>query len=215
MPALSIRLEIDPAAAVPWTEVIPFQTRDPEEKSAEMEFRMVYEGPLDPQTSHGRVKEKHALRQHWHTQLKELWQQFIFLKRSLDYWENQYKRDGFRFVPLVNENQAGWCSLDVLFLRRDMPGSLVKSGGDIDNRIKILFDSLRMPKGNQELGGAVPGDGEDPFFCLMEDDKFVTEIRVTTDRLLKPLGQLQNVNDVVLVVLVKTGVIEFDEFVSR
>jgi hypothetical protein len=32
----------------------------------------------------------------------------------------------------------------------------------------------------------LPGDGEDPFFCLLEDDKQVSHISVETDTLLYP-----------------------------
>jgi len=61
--------------------------------------------------------------------------------------------NGNRFVPLVREAAGFTCALDILFLRRDNPGHLIKSGGDIDNRIKVLLDGLRMPKDVSELGG--------------------------------------------------------------
>jgi hypothetical protein len=35
--------------------------------------------------------------------------------------------------------------LNILFLRADIPGKVVQSG-DIDNRLKTLFDALRMPQ---------------------------------------------------------------------
>jgi hypothetical protein len=78
------------------------------------------------------------------------------------------------------------CSLDILFLRRDSPGNLVRSGGDIDNRINTLFDALRRPENGEEVAGFPPGPNEDPFFCLMETDSLVTEVSVITDRLLLP-----------------------------
>src|SRR6266849_6098917 len=52
---------------------------------------------------------------------------------------------GKQFVPLVRQSLALACSLDILFLRREEPGSLILQGGDIDNRIKTLFDALKMP----------------------------------------------------------------------
>ncbi len=176
-----------------------------------MEFRLIYQGPLDPQTSQSRVKEKHAIRRALHPQLKELWSQFPFLGVNLDYWANQYHRDGFRFVPLISERQARWCALDIVFLRRDAPGNLIANGGDIDNRIKVLFDGLKMTRNRDELGSATPQADEDPFFCLLEDDKLITEVRVTTDRLLIPVRAAGNVHDVVLIIHVKTGVIDIGD----
>jgi hypothetical protein len=52
-------------------------------------------------------------------------------------------------------------------MRRDIPGSALKSG-DIDNRVKTIIDALRKPKGAQELmGNENPLPTEDPFSFRM------------------------------------------------
>jgi hypothetical protein len=94
--------------------------------------------------------------------------------------------------------------LDILFLRRDGPGSLIKSGGDIDNRLKVLFDGLRMPQGSEELCGDSPCQDEDPFYCLLEDDKLISKVQVETNWLLTPQGQGERIHDVHLIIRVKT-----------
>jgi hypothetical protein len=100
---------------------------------------------------------------------------------------DQYKEFGYRFLPLVRDQISLSCSLSVLFLRRDGPGSVLQAG-DIDNRIKTLIDALRRPRSAVELvGNETPLNGEDPFYCLMEDDKQVTHLEVETDLLLDPL----------------------------
>ena len=67
------------------------------------------------------------------------------------------------------------------------PGYIVGQGGDIDNRLKTLFDSLRTPRDTQEIpAGDQPGDTETPFFCLLEDDNLIASLSVNTDRLLEP-----------------------------
>jgi hypothetical protein len=79
-------------------------------------------------------------------------------------------------------------------LRPEAPGQTVISGGDIDNRLKTLFDALRMP-----LPGEIhelPGEGREPFFCLLQDDSLVNNISITTDLLLGPT----NPNEVQLVI---------------
>ena len=70
--------------------------------------------------------------------------------------------------------------------------------GDIDNRLKTLFDALRMPQIGEKLGD--PQEGEDPFFCLLENDSLITKLTLATDLLLEPD---RNVNDVRLVLTVK------------
>jgi hypothetical protein len=73
-----------------------------------------------------------------------------------------------------------------LFLRADQPGGVLFAG-DLDNRIKTLIDALRRPRNATELkGNEVPLDGEDPFYCLLEEDKLVTGLAVETDTLLDP-----------------------------
>jgi hypothetical protein len=108
----------------------------------------------------------------------------------LDAVAAQYHRMGYRFVPLVREKISLLCSLDILFLRRDIPGSVL-TAGDLDNRIKSLIDTLRIPQSQNELvgGDMKPGPDEDPFFCLMEDDKQVSRLTVETDTLLLPPGK--------------------------
>jgi len=107
--------------------------------------------------------------------------------------------NGNRFVPLVSEAGGFTCSLNILFLRRDNPGSLIRHGGDIDSRIKVLFDGLKMPKQVSELGGWQVDADENPFFVLLEDDKLVTNVTVTTDRLITPQKANEDANDVLLV----------------
>lgn len=100
-------------------------------------------------------------------------------------WE--YQAHGYRFVPIVREALSLHTTLRVLFLRRDAPGSVIQAG-DLDNRLKTLIDALRLPQSAAELGQyQSPEEGEDPFFCLLEDDKQVTHFEVESDTLLDPL----------------------------
>jgi hypothetical protein len=197
----------------PYVTRLPFEEA-PNVKVEELEFRLIYQGPLAAQGTGGggRLAEKHAIRKALHPQLRELWHQIPALSHDLDFFAGQFRRDGFNYVPLVSSigSSPRWCKLDILFLRRDMPGNLVKSGGDIDNRIKVLFDGLRITANLGELGGAVPEPDEDPFYCLLEDDSAIIELNITTDRLLTPaLGG--HMNDVALVIRVRTPMIDLDD----
>ena len=107
-------------------------------------------------------------------------------------------------LPLITERLALACSLDILFLRRDEPGKIIQSGGDIDNRIKVLFDALRIPRDCNEVAGFSPDADEDPLYCLLEDDTLINEVRVNTDRLLLPMEDGESENDVMLVIHVRT-----------
>jgi hypothetical protein len=123
---------------------------------------------------------------------------------------NNYSRCGYRFVPLICKAEGLACALDILFLRRDNPGDLIISGGDIDNRIKTLFDALRMPQECQELTGFSPEEGENPFFCLLEDDALITHVSINTDRLLTPLRGENSLSEVHLVIHVKIKIVDWN-----
>lgn len=122
----------------------------------------------------------------------------------------EWSRCGYRFIPLVSSKYSLRCSLDILFLRPEEPGFLVQSG-DIDNRIKTIFDALRMPNSLSEVGDAQPQEGEDPFYCLLEDDKLISEVRVVTDNLLLlPHERTLTPNDSFLALHVRVKPMKFD-----
>jgi hypothetical protein len=126
----------------------------------------------------------------------------------LDWIICDHSKYGYRFVPLINYKNGIACSLDILFLRRDGPGNLIASGGDVDNRIKVLFDGLRIPEHNSEVNRFPPQEGENPFFCLLENDDLITDVKITTDRLLTPRENTESVHDVHLVIHVVTKVLD-------
>jgi hypothetical protein len=168
-----------------------------------MRFHLTYEGDLRGSgRDHPRPDHKHDIRRVFHHQLKRLWDT-TWLKDTKhgtyvnapaidpnlsmrDGLAQRYALGSYRFVPLVREELALLCSLTILFLRPDLPGSLIQSA-DLDSRLKTLFDALKMPTENSQLGKyQAPGNNEDPFYCLLEDDKLISHISVETDFLLQP-----------------------------
>jgi hypothetical protein len=190
-----------------------------------MEFRLTYEGPLLGAQSDARLAHKRDIRRKFHVQLKRLWEINPYLKHGYPVefdWKSssnpktaisyhtsiaewlapRYRRNGYTFVPLVRQELSLICSLEILFLRPDVPGNILASG-DIDNRIKTLFDALRLPKGQQELVDYnTPPNDENPFFCLLEDDSLITKVSVEADMLLEPIDSTININDARLVIRV-------------
>ena len=60
------------------------------------------------------------------------------------------------------------------------------NSGDLDNRLKTIFDALRMPENEDELGKyKIPDENEKPFYCLMTDDKLISNVSMDTDILLE------------------------------
>lgn len=120
-------------------------------------------------------------------QLKELMQYSDedYLCRGLTAMGRNWSRHEWHYVPLVTEDYCLRCRLDVLFLRVDEKRNYVIQGGDIDGRLKTLFDGMRMARNGNELPhGAVQGQDEDPLFVLLQDDDLVSEVNISTDRLL-------------------------------
>ena len=90
-------------------------------------------------------------------------------------------RDEKAYVPLVRESLHLSCQLNILFLRQEDPGALILQGGDLDGRIKTLFDALRMPEPQVER--QYP-QAENPLYCLLESDTLISGFEVSTGRLL-------------------------------
>ena len=166
-----------------------------------MEFTLVYQGPL---RANGSKEEKQDIRREFHKQLAELWKQEplssraqnspVLLKNvvtsgmlSTDPTSVMQRVNDFQFIPIVSSKLNLIAELNITFLRPEPPGCIVTQGGDIDNRLKTLFDAFRIPKESKEIPkGDTPGPSENPFYCLLEDDNLITKVAVRTDRLLKP-----------------------------
>jgi hypothetical protein len=74
--------------------------------------------------------------------------------------------------------------LDILFLRPEASGQIIQTGGDIDNRLKTLFDGLRRPMLANEISkNDFPFPEETPFHCLLSDDALISKVTVATDQL--------------------------------
>ena len=125
---------------------------------------------------------------------------------------NNWNRSGYQCVPLVTQEQVLRCSLDILLLRPE-EDKYIFTQGDIDGQVKTLFDALRIPKNFDEAGQTTPGPDETPFFCLLEDDRLISEVRVIADHLLLlPHAKSVTANDAFAVITVKLNQKEFDAF---
>jgi hypothetical protein len=156
-----------------------------------MRLTLHYRGRL---RANGSPEHKHELRRHFHAQLRTLWLQ----PPLSEYWEYAALPSGddlsliqvrgqFQFMPLVNSRMCGTAELNVTLLRPEPPGGLITRGGDIDNRLKTLFDSLAVPPHANALPvGVSPASDELPFLCLLEDDNLITSVHVRTEQLLEP-----------------------------
>ncbi len=189
-----------------------------------MEFHLLYAGDLlkSAGRANTRVWEKHSLRRYFHEQLKHLWETHLALKyyadktvewehkppeRFLDSLARNHERGGIGFIPIATEANGLVLSLDVLLLRPERPGAILDSAGDIDNRMKVLIDALRIPRELSEMKRR-EGDETDPnpMYCLMQDDKLITSLKVKTDRLLITAGNTEQ--EACVVVRVETAQID-------
>ena len=163
-----------------------------------MNFVLRYRGPLP---SNGDRGDKHRIRLALDPQLREMCRTFKPFELALtsglpevDMAGRQAKAPdncfffwvrvgGCRVMPLINRARKSECGIAVAVLRREGPGAIIGSGGDLDNRLKTLFDALRIPQQPSELP---EGCETDDLYCLLEDDSLITRVSVEADRLLEP-----------------------------
>lgn len=178
-----------------------------------MRFRLIYEGTLPSQsTKHDKNTIKQNIRRYFHEQLSLIWNRPPLsdgqLPGPLQMEDNgnslRQKVKDFTFIPLISNVFKTVCHLDIIFLRPEQPGDLFSQGGDIDNRIKILFDGLRTPYPEELPKDDKPYESEKPFYFLLQDDKLITGFSVITDQLLK----VKNPKCVILIVDVKIMVLQ-------
>jgi len=154
-----------------------------------MRFTLTYEGQL---LSRGSSAHKEHIRQAFHPQLAELWTHDP-LSTFPDYLQPDQQGGlsvltevaGHVYAPLVSTRLHLLAELDILMLRPELPGGVVTSGGDIDNRLKTLFDALGVPTQPQDIAVTARASSiQSPTFTLLEDDVLIARVNVDTDRLL-------------------------------
>jgi hypothetical protein len=86
------------------------------------------------------------------------------------------------YIPIVRNSLYLNCAVDILFLRHEEPMSLMRAGGDLDGRLKTLFDALKMPHPNEPYKGEKPI--ANPLYVVLEDDALISDFSVKSGRLL-------------------------------
>lgn len=169
---------------------------------------LIYRGSLPAVGSSTRKKEKHDIRRDFHSQIarvnKKPYSQLF--KNSPDYAGKDVK--GFKFRPLICEDPfypRRGCELEIHALSHNPFGSIRQSGGDLDNRLKTLFDALCLPNENQLPTAAVPEQNEDPFWVLLSDDRMITDFHFVQDILRTDPSPDPSYIELIIKVTVKIG----------
>jgi hypothetical protein len=179
-----------------------------------MRFILTYDGPLPP---NGNALAKNFIRRELHPQLEHLWQ----IEHSLSAQRGIHPvlrgtRNEHSFVPIVTVRHSLVCQLEVMLLQPGEPGTVIHAyGGDLDNRLKTLFDSLGVPDGNQLAGLPTldPTTTETTTtYVLLEDDSRITRLGVQTEKLLRPPAAPDHVRVVMTVTVRPTKVTEENLF---
>lgn len=164
-----------------------------------MEFYIQYEGLVPSQNAGDKENkrfETHRIRRHFHPQLTRMWDRRLGQlanlpprgdpsrieqrKRYLDEASERCttrevrEETEFRFLPIVSTLENLVCALDITLYRHIEPGAIIGEGGDLDNRLKCLFDAMSMPQYASQLTNLTPEQSEHPFFCLLQDDSLIT-----------------------------------------
>lgn len=172
-----------------------------------VEFVLTYEGRLP---SGGNATQKQMIRRTLHPQLRELWTTHPALAAS-EYLQHPpaagatsviHPAAGFNFAPLICSELRLLGALDVLLLRPGPPGALIYSRADLDNQLKTLLDALRAPLGGKEIPSSDrPQPDEDPFFCLLDDDRRIVDLRLRAEQLLEPSASPSDVRALIHVAI--------------
>ncbi|MBF0317644.1 MAG: hypothetical protein HQL04_05660 [Nitrospirae bacterium] len=99
--------------------------------------------------------------------------------------------ESYWFASLICNYLKLYAELDITYLAsQDHIIPTVICGGDIDNKLKGLFDALRCPPDSSSIPKDLsPIPKNIPVYCLLEDDGLIRKITVATDRLLDAIDE--------------------------
>ena len=150
-----------------------------------MDFCLFYQGKLK---SRDGAAGKHAIRAALDPQLRSVCHSKTFRGVFEPDWEGKRRspdlpmyveRRQRRYWFLISEQLAATANLSLTLLVPHEVASIVSNGGDIDNRIKTLFDALRVPSTDSELPGSDSFDyAEGDMYCLLQDDKLINRVSI-------------------------------------
>ena len=150
-----------------------------------MEFCLYYQGKL---RSRDTASGKHRIREQLHHQIRSLCNspQFSEIFNPTGYaalvkhdHEMFVQRGDKRFWFLISETLATVVNLNLTILVPHEVGRIVQNGGDIDNRIKTLFDALRAPATDSEVPSNDSFDYQPGgMYCLLQDDKLINRVSI-------------------------------------
>jgi hypothetical protein len=179
-----------------------------------MKFYIEYEGRIpsaNAKDKEARRLETHIIRKCFHSQLLRLWDARFGSVAGLPPKGNPLRMEerrkylqekslpiaGTEFIvrPLITKSDNLICALDITLFRHEPPGELIGPGGDLDNKIKSLFDALTVPN-QAQLDGIEPREGERPLFCLLENDALITDLRINTVQLWTTFNSTEEKRDI-------------------
>ena len=150
-----------------------------------MEFCLHYYGTIK---SNDCVKGKHLIRKELHKQMKSICSTHpfaqVFAKDKEERRKPQEKpmfieMKGHRYWFLISQYLKTVVDLSITFLFPYEVGAIFTQGGDIDNRLKTLFDALRIPQNTDEIPPDDDFDySDDGMYCLLEDDKLINGVQI-------------------------------------
>lgn len=154
-----------------------------------MRFTLVFKGDLPPNAS---SPEKWRIRRALEPQLRRLWTTDPVAEAIGGFSDPNHspsgsyvgkKVDQIEYVPIISNKLSLRAELDVFLLSSSLPGGVLH-GGDIDARLKTLFDSLSVPANPQQVPKDATTEDDKRVFCLLEDDRLITRVTISNDRLL-------------------------------
>jgi hypothetical protein len=168
-----------------------------------MKFTLIYDGDLPASGNKSKPIAASRMRNELHHQLADLWDSHVVFRQlartpsKLPDWIDPIPplRQGQTdfcapipvpnvgsFIPIIRQSLHLACAVDILFLRHEEPFNLMRQGGDLDGRIKTLFDGLKMPDPKNEYVGDNPA--ADPLYVVLEDDALISDVSIKSGRLL-------------------------------
>jgi hypothetical protein len=171
-----------------------------------MRFTLTYDGPLlatgndPPVQSESKLRNIWAIRNRFEPQIGRIYETNPIFRGAVGppsraaatIMRSPIERNGFKFAAIARTALGLGCEVDIKLLVNHEPGSVITRAGDLDNRLKTIFDALRVPQANEFRGINLTIAADHFYPCLLEDDAAITKVSIASERWLDGGNRTEN-----------------------
>lgn len=147
-----------------------------------MEYLIIYHGNLP---SNGSKDDKGKIREILNDQIKKIWDTDQYKNLMKSRQSNKKVKDMYvsvadiNYLPMISSKIKLYCHIKIEYFSNRSPSEIF-TDGDLDNKLKTLFDGLRAITSKQEKTYEKENQ---LYYTVLEDDNLVKGLTIETHQI--------------------------------